>query len=93
MATTASHSVSSSMSSSTSFADVSQAQDHFAAQFNLDDHVDAVSSYARIMHEHTQRQMERARISARRRAPESVDPMATLTQESSVGSVDSRGSS
>ncbi|MCJ1398951.1 hypothetical protein MMC11_002152 [Xylographa trunciseda] len=94
MATTASHSTSSSLSSSSSapsFADVSQAHDHFAAQFDLDDPVAAVSSYARIMHQHTQRQMERARMSARRRSPPSVDPMSSLTQESSVGSTDSRG--
>ncbi|MCJ1286066.1 hypothetical protein MMC26_005408 [Xylographa opegraphella] len=96
MASTASHSTSSSLSSSsttTHFADVSQAQDHFAAQFNLDDPVDAVSSYARIMHDHTLRQMERARSSTHRRTPASpsVDAMASLVQESSVGSVDSRG--
>ncbi|MCJ1417700.1 hypothetical protein MMC32_004045 [Xylographa parallela] len=92
MATTASHSTSSSLSS-THFVDVSEAQDHFAAQFNLDNPVDAVSSYARIMHDHTLRQMERARSSARRRTPgsSSADAMASLTQESSVGSVDSRG--
>ncbi|MCJ1290613.1 hypothetical protein MMC34_002153 [Xylographa carneopallida] len=98
MATTASHSTSSSLSSSSSsthFPDVSQAQDHFAAQFNLADPVDAVSSYARIMHDHTLRQMERARsASTRRRCPPSasVDAMASLAQESSVGSTDSRGS-
>ncbi|MCJ1434338.1 hypothetical protein MMC27_003705 [Xylographa pallens] len=94
MATTASHSTSSSLSSSTNFVDVSEAQDHFAAQFNLDDPVDAVSSYARIMHDHTLRQMERARSSStRRRTPgsSSVDALASLTQQSSVGSVDSRG--
>ncbi|MCJ1380750.1 hypothetical protein MMC17_003859 [Xylographa soralifera] len=93
MATTASHSASSSISSTT-FTDVSQAQDHFAAQFNLDNPVDAVSSYARIMHEHTLRQMERARSSSTRRrtpASSSVDAMASLTQESSTGSLDSRG--
>ncbi|MCJ1315889.1 hypothetical protein MMC15_001209 [Xylographa vitiligo] len=96
MAPTASHSTSSSLSSSSSthFADVSQAQDHFAAQFDLDNPVDAVSSYARIMHDHTLRQMERARSSSSRRRTSpssSVGAMSSLTQESSVGSVDSRG--
>ncbi|KAI9853353.1 MAG: hypothetical protein M1824_001324 [Vezdaea acicularis] len=59
---------------------------------------DPVSSYARMMHNHTQQQMENARRTSRRCVPEVGAPVASLTSSntsstnSSTGSVDSRSS-
>ncbi|KAL3422947.1 hypothetical protein PVAG01_04694 [Phlyctema vagabunda] len=51
-----------------------------------------LSSYARTMHQHTQKQMEAASKSARRRAPQSSSASSTLATESSVSSNDSASS-
>ncbi|MCJ1409514.1 hypothetical protein MMC19_003595 [Ptychographa xylographoides] len=90
MASTASYS-NQTASPSSSFTDASLAQDHFAAQFDLDNPMAAVNSYARIMRDHTQRQMDIANQSARRRSPKITDATSRLPLESSIGSVDSRG--
>jgi hypothetical protein len=44
------------------------AQHNFTSQFNMGDPNQAMSSYARIMHEHTKRQLNTATDSARRRS-------------------------
>ncbi|MCJ1475835.1 hypothetical protein MMC13_004499 [Lambiella insularis] len=90
MAARVSHSHNS--SSASSFIDAAHAQDHFTAQFDLEHPDEAVNSYARIMREHTLRQMESAKSSASRRSTEAITTFTSLSQQSSVGSVDSRGS-
>jgi hypothetical protein len=60
------------------------------AQYSVNDASDDLSSYARIMHQHTMRQMEAASSSAhRRRAP---DAHATLNHDHSVDSVQTQSS-
>ncbi|MCJ1353817.1 MAG: hypothetical protein MMC33_003804 [Icmadophila ericetorum] len=62
------------------------------SQLDFENPLDAVNSYARIMHQHTKRQLESANLSARRRAPETVNAMSTLTTESSHDSTSSSNS-
>ncbi|TVY87742.1 hypothetical protein LAWI1_G007225 [Lachnellula willkommii] len=49
-----------------------------------------ISSYARSMHRHTQKQMDAAAKAARRRTSNNTNTHAPLDSESSVGSMDSR---
>ncbi|MCJ1246845.1 hypothetical protein MMC30_004054 [Trapelia coarctata] len=84
-------------SSSTPFLDPAQAQENFSSQFDLEDPMAAISSYARIMREHTQRQMDLANRAASRRSPnrrspdKTVSSMANLSAQTSLESTDSRG--
>ena len=76
---------------------VTPAQMQFASEFNNDfesDPVSAMSSYAKIMHEHTRRQMAAATQSSRRRSitDGAVQAQANLSKENSISSTDSRGS-
>ena len=56
------------------------------------DPIAAMSSYARMMHSHTQQQMEAATRSARRRSPVAADAHNSLSQQSSRSSNSSRAS-
>ncbi|KAI9698114.1 MAG: hypothetical protein M1820_007622 [Bogoriella megaspora] len=68
------------------FSEPMTAQHNFAEQFDLDNPIQAMSSYSRIMHKHTQEQLEMATTSARRR---SDSPSASLKHEDSGSSMDS----
>ncbi|KAF2491979.1 hypothetical protein BU16DRAFT_99762 [Lophium mytilinum] len=65
------------------------AQQNFTSQFDVDHPNDAMSTYARIMHEHTKVQLNTATSSARRRS-QGVSP--SLKTGLSVESVSSNGS-
>jgi hypothetical protein len=66
------------------------AQQHFTESFDMDQPITAMSNYARIMHEHTKRQMDTASRQASRRTnglhDESSSAMSSLTTENSVDS-------
>ncbi|QIX02214.1 hypothetical protein AMS68_007731 [Peltaster fructicola] len=55
------------------FADIDTARDTFATQFNLDQPEQAMSSYQKIMHQHTKQQFELAAASSRRRSSASAE--------------------
>ncbi|KAI9834559.1 MAG: hypothetical protein M1819_002935 [Sarea resinae] len=63
-------------------------QHNFQQQYDLSNPMSAMTSYARTMHQHTQKQMDSAARSARRR-PASDTTMSGLTPESSNSSVQS----
>ena len=73
------------------FSEPMSAQHNFANQFDLDNPQMATSSYARIMHEHTKRQLNTATNSARRRS-EGLTSQTSLSSESSENSVSSTDS-
>ena len=52
------------------FSEPMSAQHNFTEQFNLEQPHQAMSVYARIMHEHTKKQLNTATNSARRRSPD-----------------------
>ena len=56
------------------------------------DPIEAKSTYSRMMHSHTQQQMEAATRSARRRSPVAADAHNRLSQQSSQSSNSSRSS-
>lgn len=61
--------------------------------FDFDsDPLEAMSTYARRMHQHTQQQMDAATRSARRRSPVLGDSNNTLSTKSSISSSSSRAS-
>jgi len=94
MSSALSNSRSASSSAGSSFIDPSQAQEHFSTLVNLDDPISAISSYTRIMRDHTQRQMDLAARAANRRSAEGVSSTSTLINQTSVSSTmsaDSRG--
>ncbi|KAF2816207.1 uncharacterized protein BDZ99DRAFT_458101 [Mytilinidion resinicola] len=65
------------------------AQQNFTSQFGMENPNDAISTYAKIMHEHTKTQLNTATSSARRRS-QGISP--SLTSGLSVESVSSNGS-
>ncbi|PPJ51319.1 hypothetical protein CBER1_08609 [Cercospora berteroae] len=75
------------------FVDATRAVDHFAQQFDRSNPDDARCSYQRLMHQHTKQQFEMATASSRRRsaASSSTEP-ASLSTETSRGSVSSSSS-
>ncbi|CAF9905938.1 MAG: hypothetical protein ALECFALPRED_001914 [Alectoria fallacina] len=74
----------------TTFTADSTPQDSFAAHYNLDNPMESVNSYSRLMHQHTKRQMDLATRSTRRTpADQGVSSMSQLSGEGSVDSVDS----
>ncbi|KAI9707762.1 MAG: hypothetical protein M1836_000724 [Candelina mexicana] len=74
------------------FSDPATAQHNFQNQYDLDNPMEAMNSYARIMHQHTKRQMENATRPVRRRSPASIEKQVTLSTESSIASVSSTSS-
>ncbi|KAI9822610.1 MAG: hypothetical protein M1827_000329 [Pycnora praestabilis] len=73
------------------FSDPLTAQSNFHTQYDLENPHEAMSSYARVMHQHTKRQMESATRSARRRSPESANTIG-ISPQSSNESVSSSAS-
>ncbi|KAF2657123.1 hypothetical protein K491DRAFT_595659 [Lophiostoma macrostomum CBS 122681] len=73
------------------FSEPMSARHNFTNQFDLDNPQMAMSSYARIMHEHTKRQLSTATNSARRRT-EGITSQTSLSSESSDNSVSSTDS-
>ncbi|KAF2220661.1 hypothetical protein BDZ85DRAFT_266940 [Elsinoe ampelina] len=69
-----------------------EVQDHFSSQYNMDDPEQARLCYMRVMHEHTKQQFQMATASSRRRNSPATHDMASLTTESSNGSVSSTSS-
>ncbi|KAF1954150.1 hypothetical protein CC80DRAFT_493995 [Byssothecium circinans] len=62
-------------------------QHNFANTFDMDHPEKAMSSYARIMHEHTKKQLNSATSSARRRSQNSPDSSSnSLSSVSSTAS-------
>ncbi|MCJ1303361.1 hypothetical protein MMC08_006170 [Hypocenomyce scalaris] len=72
------------------FSEPMTAQHNFQNQYDLDNPVEAMTTYARVMHEHTKSQMDIATRSARRRSP--YDAASLTSSPSPDGSVDSRTS-
>ncbi|ORX92985.1 hypothetical protein BCR34DRAFT_550906 [Clohesyomyces aquaticus] len=68
------------------FSEPMSAQHNFNNQYEMENPHRAMSSYARIMHEHTKRQLNTATNSARRR---SAGTSSSMSSESSQGSVES----
>ncbi|TKA24632.1 hypothetical protein B0A50_06392 [Salinomyces thailandicus] len=68
-----------------------EAQEVFPRAFNVDNPDKAMSSYQKLMHQHTMQQFENANVSSRRR-PASDAGMASLSTESSRASVSSTAS-
>ncbi|KAF2113549.1 hypothetical protein BDV96DRAFT_523077 [Lophiotrema nucula] len=69
------------------FSEPMSAQHNFTNQFDLDNPDQAMSVYARIMHEHTKRQLSTATDSARRRSSTaSLDASRSHTSVSSTSS-------
>lgn len=64
-------------------------QHNFANNFDLDNPGRAMSSYARIMHEHTKKQLSTATSSARRRSQGFSPDSSSNDSVSSVRSTDS----
>ncbi|KAF2725191.1 hypothetical protein K431DRAFT_300103 [Polychaeton citri CBS 116435] len=73
------------------FAEPIAAQANFAQQYNLERPEQAMSSYQKIMHEHTRQQFNVATASSRRRSAGNGN-IATLSPSSSNSSVDSTAS-
>merc|ERR1712113_244516 len=69
--------------------DPAVAADQFQQNFNLNRPDQAMSSYQKLMHEHTRQQFENATASSRRR---SSGPMTSLQHDESRGSVSSSSS-
>lgn len=67
------------------------ARDHFAQNFDLNQPEKAMTSYQRLMHEHTKQQFETATASSRRRS--SGAPVSSLNKEDSMRSSASSSSS
>ncbi|KAI9758424.1 MAG: hypothetical protein M4579_003053 [Chaenotheca gracillima] len=71
------------------FSEPLTAQHNFTHTYNMEDPLQAMSSYARDMHRHTKKQMETANLqSERHQSPPDFPP--ALTAEPSCDSVDSR---
>jgi hypothetical protein len=66
-------------------------QEEFTSHFDMNQPMQAVQDYAKMMHMHTKQQMEDAARQSRRRKS-AAGSMATLSNESSVSSVDSAAS-
>ncbi|KAK4991679.1 hypothetical protein LTR50_001687 [Elasticomyces elasticus] len=73
------------------FSEPISAQHNFANQFDLSSPEQAMQSYSRIMHQHTQGQYEVAASSARRRSSNAMDglQLKPQTNGTSVSSTDS----
>ncbi|KAH9831084.1 hypothetical protein Tdes44962_MAKER02162 [Teratosphaeria destructans] len=67
------------------------AQEQFSQQYDLANPEKAMASYQKILHQHTMQQYESATKSSRRRSPNGNE-LASLSTESSRGSVSSTGS-
>ncbi|KAL2040692.1 hypothetical protein N7G274_006671 [Stereocaulon virgatum] len=66
----------------------SSSQESFTSNYDLDNPISAISSYSRLLHQYTKRQMELATRSSNRRS----DPSGVshhLSSDESVESVDS----
>ncbi|CAI6296741.1 unnamed protein product [Periconia digitata] len=68
------------------FSEPMAAQHEFANNFDMNDPTAAMSSYARIMHEHTKKQLNSATNSARRRSEGSTSSSTSLQTVSSASS-------
>lgn len=73
----------------TTFAEDSSPQDTFTSNYDLDNPIAAMSSYSRLMHQHTKRQMELATRSTGRRSDEVRSDGVSQGQMPSDGSLDS----
>ncbi|PVI00464.1 hypothetical protein DM02DRAFT_492198, partial [Periconia macrospinosa] len=62
------------------------ARHEFSNNFDLDNPAAAMSSYARIMHEHTKKQLNSATNSARRRSASPTSSSTSLRSGSSTSS-------
>ncbi|KAF2871264.1 hypothetical protein BDV95DRAFT_607528 [Massariosphaeria phaeospora] len=71
---------------SDSFSDPVTAQQNFAAQYDVETPSESASSYARIMHEHTKKQLSTATSSARRRSLGATGSSNSTATISSTGS-------
>ncbi|MCJ1257645.1 hypothetical protein MMC24_005471 [Lignoscripta atroalba] len=69
-----------------SFAEPMTALQNFQNDYDLDNPAEAMSSYARVMHQHTKRQMDSATRSIRRRSVNDARSRSALTHESSSNS-------
>lgn len=69
--------------------DPNVARDQFQQNFDLNRPEQAMTSYQKLMHEHTKQQFENATSASRRR---SGGPTASLKKDDSRGSVSSTGS-
>lgn len=70
--------------------DPNVARDHFQQNFDLNRPEQAMTSYQKLMHEHTKQQFENATSSSRRRSPGA--PVASLQKDDSRSSVSSTDS-
>ncbi|PSN74432.1 hypothetical protein BS50DRAFT_627760 [Corynespora cassiicola Philippines] len=70
------------------FSEPMTAQHNFANNFDLDNPSHAMSVYARIMHEHTKKQLSTATSSARRRS-QNTSPESSSHSVNSVSSASS----
>ncbi|SLM37842.1 hypothetical protein LPUS_07828 [Lasallia pustulata] len=69
------------------FSEPMTAQHNFQSKYDLDNPLEAMTTYARVMHQHTKSQMDIATRSARRRSPNNaVNTMSSLSTEASVDS-------
>ncbi|KAI9880925.1 MAG: hypothetical protein M1830_009993 [Pleopsidium flavum] len=78
-----------------SFDEPVAAQHDFPNQYDDESPLDAITDYARVMHQHTKRQMDIATRSSRRRSPEGAQATSTRANEwsqSSRSSLDSGAS-
>ncbi|TKA81240.1 hypothetical protein B0A55_02374 [Friedmanniomyces simplex] len=69
-----------------------EAQDKFAQQFDLSRPEKAMSSYQKLLHQHTMQQFESAAASNKRRSADSEVAVASLTSQCSIESVSSTAS-
>ncbi|KAL6722188.1 hypothetical protein ACLMJK_001295 [Lecanora helva] len=74
----------------TTFDTSSQPQDSFASHYDLDNPLQAMSSYSKLLHQHIKRQMEQV-TSPNPRRSENSGSISSLSSESSVESQDSVG--
>ncbi|KAF2269307.1 hypothetical protein CC78DRAFT_574867 [Lojkania enalia] len=68
------------------FSEPMSTRHNFANQYGLENPTRAMSVYARIMHEHTKRQLSVATDSARRRSSSATPPESSSTSISSTSS-------
>jgi len=65
-------------------------QESFISNFDLDNPVEAISSYSKLLHAHTKAQLELSNRQANRRSDKSgVSAMSHMSNDGSVDSVDS----
>ncbi|KAF1986539.1 hypothetical protein K402DRAFT_332147 [Aulographum hederae CBS 113979] len=69
------------------FSEPMSAQHNFSEQYDLEDPATAMSSYNRVMHQHTKQQLATATNSAARRRTTSNGKTGSISSESSVGSL------